>query len=359
LTSQRTNRVRHARKYTALGIVFTVLGLLLFVYFVRKAGVGEIVAGVRRLGWWFLLIFALGGVRQAVHAFCWVKCCEPPYRLRFIDAFKARLMGEAIGSIVPLGGVVSEPSKPFFIRDRVPLVASVPALAIENVFYALSVALFISAGAITLLLRFPLPKALRYVSVGALIAVLLVVPVGALVIRRQWRFLSSALAFAAHRGIARAALTNALPRARDLEDRLYGFYERNHARFFLLLAVEMGFHAAGVAEGYLTLFFISAVAPTLLTAFILESVNRVITVVFKFIPLRAGVDEAGTAQLAHVLGFATPTGVTLALVRKGRDICWAMLGVALIVHRGIASRAAARQSEEIGDDKVLVSSTSV
>mgnify|MGYP003694449997 CR=1 FL=1 len=44
----------------------------------------------------------------------------------------------------------------------------ISALAIENVFYALSVALFISAGALALLLSFPLPKVLRYVSIGAL-----------------------------------------------------------------------------------------------------------------------------------------------------------------------------------------------
>src|SRR2546430_16066690 len=42
------------------------------------------------------------------------------FRSRFLDAFKARLMGEAL-NIVPLGSVLSEPSKPLFIRDRIPL----------------------------------------------------------------------------------------------------------------------------------------------------------------------------------------------------------------------------------------------
>jgi hypothetical protein len=85
-----------------------------------------------------------------------------------------------------------------------------------------------------------------------------------------------------------------------------------------------------------TLFYISPVAPTLLTAFILESVNRIINVAFKFVPLRTGVDEAGTGMLSKVLGFTTTTGVTLAIVRKGRDIFWGALGVVLLLYKGFS-----------------------
>ena len=351
MTDQKVGKPRINKKHKALGIILTVLGVLLFAYFVDKAKPGEIISGIRRLGFGFLIVFALGGIRQAIHAICWVKTCEPPYRLRFIDAFKARLMGEAL-NILPLGGVFSEPSKALFVRDSIPLTARISALAIENVFYALSVALFISAGAVDLLLSFPdLPKSMRYVSIGALVAIVVIVPVGALVIRKQLRFISGALALAGNRGIARQKISDLLPRLRTIEDRIYGFYERNHARFFMILAIEMCFHVAGVIEGYVTLSFISdKKAPTLLTAFIFESVNRLINVVFKLIPLRAGVDEGGTATLARVLGFSTTTGVTLAIVRKGRDISWAAIGVALMVHRGISLRATARESEQIEEE---------
>ncbi len=348
MMDQNTRKETKTKKYTTVGIVFAIFGLLLFAYFVRKAGVSEISGGIRRLGFGFLLIFILGGVRQAAHSVAWINCFEPPYRLRFIDAFKARLMGEALGNILPLGGiVVAEPSKAVFARDRVPLMAGASALAIENIFYALSVALFISSGALALLLSFPLPKPLWYVSISALIAVVVMVPVGFLVIRKQWKFLSGALGFVGNRGIARQSISHALPRLRTLEDRIYGFYQRNRSRFLFILLVEMCFHVAGVAEGYLTLSFVSnTIAPTLLTAFILESVNRVINLVFKFIPLRTGVDEAGTGMLSKVLGFTTATGVTLAIVRKARDVCWTAVGVALMLRRGISLRAAARESEE-------------
>jgi len=93
------------------------------------------------------------------------------------------------------------------------------------------------------------------------------------------------------------------------------------------------------------------VKPTLLTAFILESVNRVINVVFKFIPLRTGIDEAGTGMLSKVLGFTTAIGVTLAIVRKARDIFWTTIGVVLMVRRGLTLKNIAKISE--GETKLV------
>jgi hypothetical protein len=174
----------------------------------------------------------------------------------------------------------------------------------------------------------------------------LIVPLGYLVIRRQWRFLSGALAVFETRNIRRAWMEKTIPRARTFEDRIYGFYHRNGNRLLLILALELSFHCAGVLEIYTTLWFISGVvAPTLLTAFILESVNRVINVVFKFIPLRTGVDEAGTGMLSKVLGFTTAIGVTLAIVRKARDIFWTAIGVALMVRRGLSLKNIAKVNE--------------
>jgi hypothetical protein len=124
------------------------------------------------------------------------------------------------------------------------------------------------------------------------------------------------------------------PRARSLEDRVYGFYASSQRSFLSIFLLDMCFHVAGVVEVFITLAFISPVAPTLTQAFILESVNRIINVTFKFIPLRAGVDEGGTGQVSKVLGFARDIGVTLAIVRKGRDIFWSAIGLLLIWRKG-------------------------
>jgi hypothetical protein len=329
---------------TPLGIIFVVLGLALFVYFVKKAGVGQIVDGIKRLGAGFLLIIAISSVRQIARSFAWSLCVEAPYRLRFWDAFRARVMGDAIGNVLPFASfVVSEPAKPALIRDRLPLIAGFSALAIENIFYGLSVAVFISSGMVALLLSFSLPKGLRLASFITLLVILLVITLGTLLIRKQLRFISGAARFLHRRGLNEKWVEKGF----TLEDRIYGFYQRNGARFLPILLLEACFHLAGIWEIYVTLSFISPQQPpTFLTAFILESVNRVITIAFKFIPLRMGVDEAGTGKVSKVLLFAEATGVTLAIVRKARDVFWAAVGMTLLVQRGLSLRTVAREAEE-------------
>jgi Lysylphosphatidylglycerol synthase TM region len=333
-----------SRRFTPVGIILALAGVILFVYFVRKAGLAQIVDGIRRLGAGFILIIAISGVRHVVRSIAWTLCIEAPYRLRFRDALRARLMGDAIGNILPFASfVVSEPAKPALIRDRVPLMVGFSAIVIENIFYSLSVVVFVFSGMLALLLNFSLPKGLRLASLITLAVIAAVIVLGIVLIRKQLRFVSGATGVLQRRGLNEKWVG----KARTLEDRVYGFYQRNSSRFLPILFLEACFHLAGIAEIYATLSFISPQQPpTLFTAFILESVNRVITMAFKFIPLRMGVDEAGTGKVSKVLQFTEAAGVTLAIVRKARDVFWAAVGIALLLHRGVSLRTVARDAEE-------------
>src|SRR5688572_31223627 len=189
-----------SRRFAPLGIIFGLLGFLLFIYFVSSAGIGHILDGIQRLGAGFLLILLISSLRYAARGLAWTRCVEAPYRLPFRDAFQARIMGDALGNIIPfVSFAVSEPSKGVFVKDKVPLLVGLPALAIENIFYSLSVALFIFCGTATLLLTFTLPKGLRYASIAALCATLVVVPLIYLLIRTQARFISGTLRFLSRR----------------------------------------------------------------------------------------------------------------------------------------------------------------
>jgi len=354
VTDQDNSVQTRSRKLAPFGLIFAFIGLLLFAYFVQKAGLSEIVAGIKRLGAAFLLILAISSIRHIVRSIAWIKCFEAPYRLRFRDAFAARLMGDALGNIIPLASIaVAEPSKVAFVSDRVPVMAGLAAIALENLFYSLSVVIFVFSGTSALLLSFQLPKPLRYASIGALVATSVVACVGYYVIHKQWKFLSASLRFLCRRERIRKWMPRLTPRAETLEARIYGFHNRNRSRVLPILCLELCFHLAGVLEIYTTLWFISEVVrPTLLTAFILESVNRIINVTFKFVPLRTGVDEAGTGMLSKVLGFTTAVGVTLAIIRKGRDIFWAMIGVVLIVRKGLSLRNVVKNSRQTGREPV-------
>ncbi|HEX7720754.1 MAG TPA: lysylphosphatidylglycerol synthase domain-containing protein [Pyrinomonadaceae bacterium] len=335
---------KNRKRFTPFGIIFALGGVVLFAYFVRQAGVSQIVEGIRRLGAGFVLILMISGIRHVVRSIAWMMCVEAPHRLRFGDALRARLMGDAIGNILPLGNfIISEPAKPALIRDRLPLMAGFSAMVIENIFYSLSVVTFVLSGMLALLLNFTLPKGLRLASIITVAVIAVMIALGVVLVRKQVKFISGATSFLHRRGLNQKWIE----KSRAVEERVYGFYRKNGSRFLPIFLLEASFHLAGVIEIYVTLYFISPQQPpTLFTAFILESVNRVITMAFKFVPLRMGVDEAGTGRVSKILQFTQAAGVTLAIIRKARDVFWACVGVLLLLHRGWSLRAAARDAEK-------------
>jgi hypothetical protein len=95
------------------------------------------------------------------------------------------------------------------------------------------------------------------------------------------------------------------------------------------------FHVGAVAEVFLILRLLPATRQaTLVDAFVLETAGRLVTVVFKFVPDRLGVDEAGAAIVARALALDPASGIALALVRKLRIVVWNAVGLAVLArHR--------------------------
>jgi len=54
--------------------------------------------------------------------------------------------------------------------------------------------------------------------------------------------------------------------------------------------------------------------------------------------------------LTKVLHLGTTVGVTLAIIRKARIICWTAVGVALLVGRGLSLRDVARGAEQAAQE---------
>ena len=111
-------------------------------------------------------------------------------------------------------------------------------------------------------------------------------------------------------------------------------------------ALEMSFHALAVTEAFVVLSVIGARAPTLVEVFVFEAANRFVNIVFKVVPLRIGVDQAGAAAVATLLGFGETTGVTLATTRTARMVVWMAAGMAALARRGLSPRRLAAETQE-------------
>jgi hypothetical protein len=318
------------RRVSVSGLLTALAGLLLLAYVVSRVGVAEIAADITQVGWGLLLVVAIGGLRFLLRALAWRLCLDAPSTLGIGDAFAAVICGDTIGNLTPLGPLVGEPAKAALAGKRIPLGQAVPALAIENVLYTLSAAAMIAAGMIALLAGFELPSAIRDVGLVAIAGTAVLFAIALVLLWRRPALVSRALGAAPR--LARHA-----DRVRAVESEIYGFASRRRGALPGLAAAEIGFHALGVAEAWLTLWLINGTPPSLMAAFIVETTNRLITVVFKFVPLRLGVDEAATAFLTQqVLGMGARPGLSTAIVRKVRMLVWSVAGGLVLVREGLS-----------------------
>ena len=313
-------------------------GLLLLIWLVLRADPRQIWALLQQIGWGVVAILAIAGLRFAVRAVAWMRCLEPPHRLRFTEAFTAVLCGDALGNATPLGPLVSEPAKVAFVRDRVPMGVAFTALAIENVFYTLSVAAMIAAGITALLLRGGLERELRLAAEVGIGLVLVIYVAATWVLMRQPAVLSRIIAIAA-RLVPALGRPHRIAKVERLEQEIYTFAARRPATAGAIVVAELIFHALGVLEVYVSLWLLTGGPPSLVTSFILETANRLIIVLFKFIPMQQPVvGGAATVLVARALGLRQETALALAIVRGGRMLFWQLAGTLLLVRHGMTTR---------------------
>ena len=326
------------RSSTLLSIAITGAGLALLIWLIASAGPQQVWRQLQQLGWGLVAIAAIAGLRFAMRALAWMQCLEPPYRLRFTDAFTAVLCGDALGNATPLGPLVSEPAKVAFVRDRVPLAAAFTALAIENVFYSLSVAAMIAAGMAALLLRGGLERQLRLAGELGILVVVAIYAAAAWMLMRRPAVLSQVISLAS-RLLPGGGMQHRLEKVRRLELDIYTFSTRRAASVGAIVTTELLFHVLGFLEVYVALWLLLDAPPPVITAFILETANRLLIVMFKFLPMQQlGVNVAGTVLVARALGLSPEIAGTLAVVRGVRMLFWQLIGTLLVLRHGMSAR---------------------
>ena len=332
---------KHTSRLTILGIVLTIGGIALFAYFVYTVGLDEIVANIGRFGVaGFAVILLVYFLRICARAGAWKLSVYEPYALRMKDTVPAVIIGEAMSSMIPLGILISGTAKAVAVRKRIPLVVGLSSVATENLFYSFTTSLFLIAGAFTFVRSFELDEGWALTIDLLIVAICIVVLFLVLLVVKQWHFASEACEWLYRKGIATGWLEHARLQVRLFENFIYGFYRRYPKRFLPICILEATFHLLGIFEVWFVLTRIAS--SDLLAAFLLESVSRLITIVFKLIPFVIGVDEAGAQFVAETIGIGAAIGITLAVIRKGRILFWTAVGLSLIIKRGLWARVMSR-----------------
>ena len=332
-------RVKRISRVKVAGIFATLIGAGIFVYYIYSVGPRSVIEGAVSIGaCGFALILFIHGSKLLIRATAWHLTLYGPHSLRIKDTFPAVIIGEALSTVVPMGILMSGTAKAVAVRKKVPIVVGLASVVTENLFYSLITGLFITIGAIAFIRQFALPPPFD-LFIDAMIALLIfAMIVGVTMVIRQWHWASGFCDILYRLGIFTRILGNGRLHVRMFENLIYGFYRTHPKRFLPLCGLQILFHSLGVLEVWFILTRISGSIPAAIAAFYLETMSRLVTVVFKLVPFLIGIDEASAEFVVEALGIGAGVGVTLAVVRKAKVIVWALAGFSLILKRGLSLR---------------------
>src|SRR5579864_9728136 len=144
----------------------SIAGLALLAWQVRLAGVDRIRDGFAAVGFGFLGMLALSGLRYVVRALAWTTLMGGGIGLGRATA--AVIGGDALGNLTPLRLLASEPAKALLLGRGVVTTRALAALVAENVFYSASVAFVIILGTGAMLIAFAVPDEVRWLGWASL-----------------------------------------------------------------------------------------------------------------------------------------------------------------------------------------------
>ena len=305
------------RRRLIVPVAAALVGIPLFAYAISRVGWANVVRGINGVGWGFIPILALSGLRFVLRAAAWRLCIPPRARFPLRQAFAAYLSGDAVGNLTPLGLLASEPTKIFLIRHRLATREAVSSLAVDLVVYSTSAVTMVAVGLVVLLASVPLSLGRREIVLAALGAIGVGMFGAVRLLGGTWN---------PERG------TRPPWRARlaSFRESVLTFSAGNPARLWRVFGLDLVFQAAAVMEVYLILRWVLPDPPTIAQAIIFSALDRAIIIAFKFVPFRLGVDEWLSGGMAALLWPTATPGVVLALVKKVRSIFWVGVGLILI-----------------------------
>lgn len=325
-------------------------GVALFVYLLYSLGFGTVVETVSRIGWGFLLIVAINGSRHLARASCIYFAIERRQRaVGYRGVLAARLAGEAVNLMTITGPLLGDATKIALLRRRQTLSQSAAAVIVDDIIYYVTVGLMILSGvALLAMTAAEVDNRLRY-GLAIMVGLVVLMIVGlALALRFKVKPISFVLKRLDRKGLLPKIVASKREHVLDVETKVFDVYYNRPATFYLLLLIGLLTHALSVLEVYVALSLLGFM-PTVTSAYIIESLTKIVNFAFSFVPGTVGVYEGGNALFLKLLGYAAAAGVALALVRRGAILFWVAIGVLVLIYR-TALRGKRELSRQIQDE---------
>lgn len=311
-------------------VALFLLGAIAVGGLLYHVGIDDVADLLATLGWYAPLALVPYAVTSLFDTLGWMRTFSHHGRNRMSmwRVYFIRHAGEAISNLTPSAGLGGEPLKALLLRRHgldagegvaSVIIAKTAMVCTQFVFTLVGVYLFLESLG---LLRARAPMLIAAGVGAALVCVILVI--------LQRRGLAARVVRLLDRLGVRWAFVKRLEAQAEAIDRAFvRFYRDDRGGFAITAGYLMIGWLLGVGEVML-LFFLMGVTCGWRDALIIESLTQATMAAAAIVPGGLGVQEISGAVLCRILGIGEAAGAALMLLKRGREMAYTALGVALI-----------------------------
>jgi uncharacterized protein (TIRG00374 family) len=303
------------------GVIF---GIVIVTFVIHQVGWAKISRSLEMLGWGYAIVIIYPVSWILFNTFGWRMALHEQYaRLPFANLVQIRLAGETFNSLLPSGYVGGEPFKVKLLSRWIPTHEATSSVLIAKAAQSIGLVLFVGLG-LTMGKRRGQVKMAHHPKT---LMALLVVSFGiffftVLLTRRSFSRLGRWL----HSLTGHPWLKKQEAKLVALDDSIGAFYREGKKRFL----GSVLWHGAGWIAGAFevaVIFYLIGHEVSWREAWFIGAMAQLAAVVGLFAPAGIGLYEGGHYLAASALGLAPELGVTVALIRRVREIFWDFVGL--------------------------------
>jgi glycosyltransferase 2 family protein len=341
----RTGDLGKIRVKLALRLIIAAAGLALFGWFVHRTGVDTISQAFATLGWSAPLILLPYALVYLLDTVGWRLSfgCALPKAITFGVLFRIRWAGESLNNVIPSAYLGGEAVKVYLLHKRgLPVADGAASVIIGKTAQVLAEVIFIAFGAVAGSLILPANSPARagmFAVASAATALVLVL----LWLQHRGMF-STLLALTGRLRLRIRALTSRAESLRQLDRRIFDFYRNDRRRFLSGVALYLTGWIADSLE-ILLVSHLLGVPLDWSQALAFEAFISVAKALGVFAPAALGMQESAVIFLFYLFGLPQALAVPYAIIRRARELTFALIGGALLYAeepalRGFAKRVA-------------------
>jgi uncharacterized protein (TIRG00374 family) len=330
LSSATTPYIRSSHGERALRLaerLVLALGIILFVVILARLGIDNVLTNLRVIGWGILLIIAVEFIPFVFNTLGWRAAFPRGGRVpSFRQLLLARIAGEAANYLTPTATMGGEFVRVRMLQEQTAVRSLVASALVAKLTQAMGLVLFVLVGLLLLNDDTLLRTGARWGIFGGMTLFAAVV-IGLLVLQR-YGFLGPTFRFL-QRCPGLRFLASFQSSMEQIDAEMTKVHRESKGRIVVSSTLfGLGF-ATGLIESYLILWFLG-IDVSFRLALAVEVLSAAVNNLMFFVPLRAGIQEAGKALVFAMLGLSPAQGLAAGVICRIRELTWALIGLAIL-----------------------------